>query len=147
MVSKRLGSGGQARQTAFEQYLLGAEALQIRHSFVVIVVIVLLVVVVVVVAVVVVVVGVLVVGVVLVLTVVAVVAVVLVFIVVVTVVLVFVVLVLVVIVVVVILVVVRGRWGKVTTLAMRQMKVITGGNEPMAPSGALVALGEIGKCQ
>ncbi len=66
-------------------------------------------------------------------------------IVVVAVVLVFVVLILVV--VVVVLVVVRGRWGKVITLAMWQKKVVTGGNGPMAPLVVLVASGEIGKCQ
>ena len=80
------------------------------------------------------------------LKVVVIVAVVLVFFVLVAVVLVFVVLVLI-LVVDVILAVVRGRWGKVTTLAMWQKKVVTGGNGPMAPSGVLIVSGEIGKCQ
>ena len=66
------------------------------------------------------------------------------FVVLVAVVLVFVVLV---VVVLVVLVVVRGRWGKVTTLVMRQKKVVTGGNGPIALSVVLVTPGEIGKCQ
>jgi len=93
-----------------------------------------------------------------VLKVVVIVAVVLIFIVLFAIVLVFVVLfvvvvvnvvvvVVVILVVLVILVVVRGRWGKVTTLAMWQKKVITGGNGTMAPLVVLVASGEIGKCQ
>ena len=55
--------------------------------------------------------------------------------------------VLVLVLIILVLVVVRGRWGKVTTLAIWQKKVVTGGNGPMSPSVVLVASGEIGKCQ
>jgi hypothetical protein len=60
---------------------------------------------------------------------------------------VFIVVTVVILVVHVVLVIVRGRWGKVMTLAMWKKKVVTSGNGPMAPSVVLVALGEIGKCQ
>ena len=52
----------------------------------------------------------------------------------------------VVIVIVVVIVVIRGKWKRKTTLLMWQRKVVTCGNEPMAPSAMLAASAKIGKC-